>query len=947
MSVSFHVVGTVLGHYRLGRRIGRGGMGEVYEAEDLRLDRRVALKILSPNLHARPESLHRFVQEAKSASALNHPHILSVYDIGEGVVAGQPVHYIAMELVDGTTLRDEIHWKQVPLKRLINTLAQAADALAKAHARGIVHRDLKPENIMVTGDGYAKVIDFGLAKLIEPRISIRSHDTDRMTLTKEGHFLGTVGYMAPEQVDQKPADFRSDIFSFGCILYEAVTRTRAFGGPSDVEILYKILHEPPPLEKLDSLGSPELKRLIARCLEKSPDDRIQSMKDVAFELRAIELRLSGNEAVPPQPKAEPVRVELASTKVWWIAIAGLVIAAIPVLVTMRTPAPRKDAPQMHQLVDWPSNEGECQIAPNGTWVSFISDRDGKSAIWVRQLKGGPVMMLVDRPPDISSHVWSPDSNQIAYLSRLDGVFLQFVPAAGGPPSRSIDLGHEFKEDARLVRWIGPNIYLENRGVLWRMDTTTQKPVKVASPKLEGRVRQFSVRKDEKRIAFTHHLKNQVTIWTADIDGQNAVALPKPEPHNDYVPIFAGPNEGELVFSSNRTGPVDVWRLSLESASAPAQVTFSPGVEWVEDVSPDGRTIAAKEERKQAHLTLWERTFGQTTPVSTELVRDLWPSASAAGNVIAFQRGKPLERVSPFLLDATIMLAELKRGRLMEPRPTVGDAGLPLLSPDGRWLAYVKPLDVRQFEMWIKDLRTEHATRIAERVRPAGQYIFPVDWMHRNFAWSSSNTLYFVELVDAERFVIRSFVPATGETRRIVLANAGEKLYDLNLSADGRHLVYVREANGHAVIMHDLLTGHETVLWSPSDDRRQRVFAKGWRTTGQFVVVHSILDAEVNERVEAIQIDSAGAQTSIPIAGRGLGGSARLDRTSDSLLVVTIDADQIHQLEAVSLLNGRRRRITNNNLPGISFSGLEILPNKNIIFSTQTSNSDLWLIGSEK
>src|SRR5581483_9863140 len=276
--------GTVLGHYRLRSRIWRGGMGEVYEAHDTVLERRVAVKILSPELFGRPDRIQRFIQEAKSASALNHPHILTVYDIGKGEVDDVPVHYIAMELVEGATLRDLIHAKRPPLKVLVDVLIQVADALAKAHQTGLIHRDLKPENIMVTSDGYAKIIDFGLAKLAEPRV-VHSTDSDSATLSREGGLLGTVGYMAPEQVEQKTLDARADIFSFGCIVYEAVTRSRAFAANSDVEILYKILHNPPPPIAAADVP-PELKRLVERCLEKSPEDRYQSMRDVALELRA-------------------------------------------------------------------------------------------------------------------------------------------------------------------------------------------------------------------------------------------------------------------------------------------------------------------------------------------------------------------------------------------------------------------------------------------------------------------------------------------------------------------------------------------------------------------------------------------------------------------------------------------------------------------------------------
>jgi serine/threonine protein kinase len=223
--------GTPIARYRVVSLLGAGGMGEVYLARDEPLDRSVALKILPPDLVKNDERVRRFVQEAKSASSLNHPHIVTIYEIGEPDIgdgdAPQKIHFIAMELVSGPTLKTLIHQEKTDLQTLVRYLAQAADGLAKAHAAGIVHRDLKPENIMVTSDGFAKVLDFGLAKLTETS----SGSTDRTSAPTEasrgtgaGVVLGTVGYMSPEQVQGKTVDHRSDIFSLGCVLYEAATR---------------------------------------------------------------------------------------------------------------------------------------------------------------------------------------------------------------------------------------------------------------------------------------------------------------------------------------------------------------------------------------------------------------------------------------------------------------------------------------------------------------------------------------------------------------------------------------------------------------------------------------------------------------------------------------------------------------------------------------------------
>jgi serine/threonine protein kinase len=237
------VPGTKLGRYEIRSQLGAGGMGEVYLAQDTRLNRLVALKVLPRELTARRERLQRFEQEAQAAAALNHPNIAHIYEIGES----EGVNFIAMEYVEGATLREKIHREQTELRKLLRYLQQVAEGLAKAHAAGIVHRDLKPDNVMITRDGYAKILDFGLAKLTEQTkpqgIEAPPEEAPtavlRQPLSTPGLVMGTVGYMSPEQAQGKPVDHRSDIFSFGCILYEAATGQRAFESESTIDTLHK------------------------------------------------------------------------------------------------------------------------------------------------------------------------------------------------------------------------------------------------------------------------------------------------------------------------------------------------------------------------------------------------------------------------------------------------------------------------------------------------------------------------------------------------------------------------------------------------------------------------------------------------------------------------------------------------------------------------------------
>ena len=301
------VAGTRLDRYEIHSMLGEGGMGEVYLAQDKKLDRKVALKILPNDVAANQDRMRRFVQEAKSAAALNHPNIAHIYEIDQC----DGTNFIAMEFVEGVTLREKMHRERTELRKLLRYLQEVAEGLAKAHASGIVHRDLKPDNIMITRDGHAKILDFGLAKLLETKSESASEVDEAATAimpvqhSTPGVVMGTVGYMSPEQAQAKPVDQRSDIFSFGCLLYEAATGRKPFAGDSIVDTLHKIIHDPAPaITDFNPAASPELQRVIRKCLAKEPEKRYQTIRDTANDLEEVLEAMKGvsdleRSVVPP------------------------------------------------------------------------------------------------------------------------------------------------------------------------------------------------------------------------------------------------------------------------------------------------------------------------------------------------------------------------------------------------------------------------------------------------------------------------------------------------------------------------------------------------------------------------------------------------------------------------------------------------------------------------
>ena len=316
--------GTRLSSYEIVRAIGAGGMGEVYRARDTKLSRDVAIKILLPELAGDGERLARFETEARTASALNHPNIVTIYEIGEADGSS----FIAMELVEGKTLRELLADGPISGKRLLSVAAQAADGLAKAHAAGIVHRDLKPENLMVTRDGFVKILDFGLAKLVR-RGFVGSRGAENPTVgTQPGTVLGTVGYMSPEQASGEPADFRSDQFSLGSILYEMATGKRAFERSTDAQTLSAIIEaEPEPLAAAAPKAPANLAWITERCLAKDPEDRYGSTKDLARDLAAMRDRSSVVSTPGVEtPAGRRLRVSRAALAAAALAVMGVAVA---------------------------------------------------------------------------------------------------------------------------------------------------------------------------------------------------------------------------------------------------------------------------------------------------------------------------------------------------------------------------------------------------------------------------------------------------------------------------------------------------------------------------------------------------------------------------------------------------------------------------------------------
>jgi serine/threonine protein kinase len=604
------LTGKSLGHYKILDCIGAGGMGKVYRARDTHLDRSVAIKVLHSEAVADLDRKRRFVQEAKSASALNHPGIVTIHDISQS----EGVDFIAMEYITGKTLNQLIRRKGLPIGESLKYAVQIADALAAAHAAGIVHRDLKPANIIVTEKGLVKVLDFGLAKLTEPVPGDNSGTTQTLEpVTEEGTIIGTVAYMSPEQAEGKKVDARSDIFSFGSLLYEMIAGRRAFQGDSTVSTLSAILNKEPAALNADIPY--DLEKIVTRCLRKDPERRFQHMGDVKVALEELKEDLESGKLTRDLPA--PARVHR------WILLAG---AALIVLLAASAlwywiPRSERESSFAHasftQLTNQPGEEYSPSLSSDGRSFVCASRVVGNWDIYSQRVGGqNPVNLTRDCPDDDTQPAFSPDGDFIAYRSEREGGGILVMGATGESSRRLSDFGYNpsWSPDGKEIVFASHGFETPSSraliSALWTVTVATGQIRKVDTH-LDDAV-QPSWSPHGNRIAFWSirandaNISGQRDIWTVPAAGGEATRVTN-DPAVDWNPVWS-PDGRYLYFSSDRDGSMNIWRVLIEEKSGkvlgqPEPVTAGGGAASRQhlSISRDGRRMAFVERIAKTNL----------------------------------------------------------------------------------------------------------------------------------------------------------------------------------------------------------------------------------------------------------------------------------------------------------------------------------------------------------
>ena len=765
--------GTRLGPYEILAPIGAGGMGEVYKARDTRLDRVVAVKVSSEHFS------ERFEREARAVAALNHPYICQLYDVGP--------NYLVMEYIEGAPLTGPL-----PAAEAIRYGAQVCEALDAAHQKGITHRDLKPANILVTRQGI-KLLDFGIAKLgSSPALEDR---TMSQALTAQGQILGTLQYMSPEQLQGRPADARSDLFSLGAVLYEMLTGKRAFEGISPANIITAIMSAEPPTQAL----SPNLERVVKTCLAKDPDARFQTARDLK---RALEWSAAGPAPVSGPPRESFVRWGWLG---WAVAIMlGLALAAVA-LVHFREKPPETRLMKFHVPAPQRVGYGYVAVSPDGRRIAFVaSDGDGQVRLWLRPLDSLTAQPLPGTQGATYSF-WSPDSR---FLGFFDGKQLQKIEAVGGVAQRISEAGQ-----AQGAAWsaAGTIIFARNLDSLYQVPASggaVQRFTELDASRKESRHYWPAILPGERHLLFT------VTSPLPEVQGIWIASMANPQERRRLLPdlsqaLYA---QGHVLFVRDgnlMAQLLDEDSLQLRGEAAPIvdQVAYGPTVGWADFSASQTGTIAIGSSSGGRRMGWFDRSgksLGEFGARGLYQFLALSPDQSRVATDAASPAGYEL-----FVLDPA-------RGTATQITFGAATGNFPVWSPDGARIAFASNRD-GVYNLYVKSSSGSQEELLLRNDRNK----FLSDWSR------DGRYLLYGERDPETRKADLWVLPMTGERRPVLYLQSEFEKRGARFSPDGRWVAYVSEESRPQVYVQSFPSG--SAKWQVSTEGGTR---PRWRRDGK-------------------------------------------------------------------------------------------------------------------